>query len=113
MFFAEFEPFEGRTKYAELEGGGYYAGRLGVIEALHSMRRQCRAVIFREIGEGYTVPVGVWEVRENARNAMKSRPTKCSSLQEALQLLATRLKRPIPAYVAKSRVLGQKKMTDY
>ncbi|MEK6923747.1 MAG: hypothetical protein AABW54_00730, partial [Candidatus Micrarchaeota archaeon] len=22
----EFEPFEGRTKYAELEGGGYYAG---------------------------------------------------------------------------------------
>ncbi len=109
----ESEPFEGRTSYAEREGGGYYAGRLGVVEALHKMKRQARAVVFREIGEGYTVPVGVWEVRENSRNAMKQPPTKCSTLSEALTVLSTRLKHPIAAYTAKSAVLGQKKMTDY
>ncbi|OIO25270.1 hypothetical protein AUJ14_04605 [Candidatus Micrarchaeota archaeon CG1_02_55_22] len=109
----EYEPFAGRTKYAESEGGGYYAGRLGVIEALHRMRRQARAIVFREIGEGYTVPVGVWEVRENSRHAMQTPPTKCSTLREALAVLATRLKRPISAYIEKSTILRQRRLNEW
>ena len=42
----EYEPFSGRVKYAELEGGGYYAARLGVCEALDRMKRQARVVVF-------------------------------------------------------------------
>lgn len=109
----EYEPFEGRSDYAELEGGGYYAGRYGVIEALHKMRRQARCVVFREIGDGYQVPVGVWQVRENVRKAMQNLPTKISSLREAMELLSKRLKIPVLEYFAKSRVLGQKKMMDF
>ncbi len=110
---SEFEPFEGRTSYAELEGGGYYASRLGVVEALFAMGRQARVVVFREVGEGYQVPAGVWQVRENVRQAMRCPPAVCSSLSEALELLGTRLKRPVQSYVSRSRVLAQKRMSAW
>ena len=109
----EYEPFEGRSDYAELEGGGYYAGRYGVAEALHAMRRQARCVVFREIGDGYQVPVGVWQVRENVRKAMEQKPLELASLKEALEILSGRLKIPVKEYFSKSRVLGQKKMLDF
>ncbi len=63
----ESERYRGRSDYALKEGGGYYAARLGVLEGLSKIRRQACAIIFREIYEGYVVPVGVWEVRENVR----------------------------------------------
>ena len=109
----EYEPFWGRSDYAETEGGGYYAGRFGVIEALHVMQRQARCVVFREIGPEYRVPVGVWEVRENARHAMASAPTKFSSLQEAFAELRRRLRNPLEAYLAKSIVLRQKRLSEF
>ncbi|MBI4014941.1 MAG: hypothetical protein HY365_03220, partial [Candidatus Aenigmarchaeota archaeon] len=46
----EYEPFYGRTAYAEKEAGGYYASRLGVTEGIVKLDRQCKAVVFREIG---------------------------------------------------------------
>lgn len=110
---AEYEPFEGRSDYAELEGGGYYAGRYGVAEALQKMRKQARCVVFREIGDGYQIPVGVWQVRENVRKAMQSPPAKTNSLNDALEILSKRLKIPVNEYFSKSRVLGQKKMLDF
>ena len=45
----EYEGFKGRKQYAADEGGGYYAARLAVAEALHKMRRQAGVVVFREI----------------------------------------------------------------
>ena len=109
----EHEPFEGRRGYAELQGGGYYASRLGVIEGLHLMRKQARCVVFREVAEGYIVPMGVWQVRENVRKAMRSTPLKCGSLQEALEVLSTRLRHPISEYVKRSQVLAQKRMSAW
>ena len=110
----EYEPYEGRSDYASLEGGGYYAGRVSAAEALHSMRRQAKVVIFREIGVGYTVPVGVWEVRENARNAFKKgADAKFATLKEAISYLKTRLKHPMSAYLSKSRIMPQSRLTSY
>ncbi|MCK4491925.1 MAG: hypothetical protein KAU03_04830, partial [Candidatus Altiarchaeales archaeon] len=77
----EYEGFKGRTTYAMKEGGGYYAGRIAVVEKLYMMRKQARAVIFREISEGYVIPVGVWEVRENVRRALEKKPRKFSTSQ--------------------------------
>jgi hypothetical protein len=109
----EYEPFEGRTAYAEQEGGGYYAGRLGCLEGLQSFGRQARVVVFREISEEYKIPVGVWEVRENARQAMKNAPAKFQTLQEAFFELRKRLKNPLEKYLENSIVLRQKKITDF
>ncbi len=111
----EYEPYGGRSDYAESEGGGYYAGRLGAAEALFNMRRQGRVVIFREIGEGYAVPVGVWEVRENCRNAFRSGPVaRFPSLKEALSFVKPRLRlKSLSAYLSKSRILSQSRLAQY
>jgi hypothetical protein len=109
----EYEPFRGRTKYADRQTGGYYAARLGVVERLHAIKRQARIVSFREVYEGYVVPVGVWQVRENVRNAMKSGCRKFATLKEALDYIRPRLKIPLEEYRKKSQILRQRRLEDF
>lgn len=109
----EYEPFSGRTSYAELQGGGYYASRLGVVEALKSMKRQARVVVFREVYEGYQIPLGVWVVRETVRNAFKKPPLKFSTLQEALKCIDSKLRLSIEEYKKQSKILKQKRLHDF
>lgn len=109
----EHEPFQGRTGYAMKEGGGYYAGRIGVIEALEGMRKQARAVVFREISEGYIMPVGVWEVRENVRHAFKNPPMKFATLKEALRHINSKLGLPIKEYLKRSEILKQRRLNEW
>ncbi|MFA5929677.1 MAG: hypothetical protein WC861_02240 [Candidatus Micrarchaeia archaeon] len=113
FFSEEHEPYGGRSDYAERQGGGYYAARLGVVEALYRMRRQARAIVFREIGTGYTVPVGVWEVRENVRHAFENAPQKFATREEALAHIASRLAVPLSEYMRKSKVLLQRRLTEF
>lgn len=109
----EYEPFDGRTKYAEGQGGGYYAARLAVAEALRSMGRQARALVFREIYEGYTVPMGVWVVRETARNAMKTSVGRFSTREDALREVSSRLRIPLSSYAKQSKILSQRKLVEF
>lgn len=110
----EYEPFEGRSDYAETEGGGYYAGKMAVAEGLATrIRRQGRVIVFREIYDGYKCPVGVWEIRQTVRHAFDSRCEKFSTLKDALGVLSTRLKHPTSTYYQKSRIMSQRKLADY
>ncbi len=109
----EYEPFGGRTNYAELEAGGYYASRIACVEKLHEMRRQARVVVFREVYEGYVVPLGVWVVRETARSAYKKKPMVFSTQKEALEYIQTRIRIPVQEYRKKSRILGQRRLFDF
>jgi hypothetical protein len=109
----EYEPFSGRKGYAELQGGGYYASRLGVAEGLAGLRRQARAVVFREVYEGYTVPLGNWQILENVRNAFRQPFKEFSSRQEALEHIDSRLRLPVRDYMACSRLLGQSRLADF
>ena len=74
-----------RRRYAENVGGSYYATRLAVLEKLREMKRIATVLVLREVREGYYAPLGVWQVRENVRNALRSRPLEFSSLKEALE----------------------------
>jgi len=78
------EPFEGRTTYASV-GGCYYSTRLAVAEALERMEKQASALVLREIRPGYVLPVGVWNVRESVRAALRTQPTIFDDFQHALQ----------------------------
>jgi hypothetical protein len=78
------EPFEGRTTYASV-GGCYYSTRLAVAEALEKMGRQASSLVLREIRQGYVLPVGVWNVRESVRAALRTQPTSFDNFQRALQ----------------------------
>ncbi len=109
----EYEPFEGRTTYATREGGGYYAGRIACVEHLYKIQRQARTIVLREISDEYQVPLGVFQVRENCRAALKNKPRTFETRDELIEELKKRLKRPIEQYTTTSRVLSQRKLTDF
>jgi hypothetical protein len=114
--FSDWEGNNGRTTYAEI-GGCYYSARLAVCEQLVKERRQARVIVLREARPGYIMPVGVWQVRENVRNAVKHMPYKYNTLNEALNRIASRLEIPLKRWIIQSELLKnalfQKKITDF
>jgi hypothetical protein len=78
------ESYEGRTTYASI-GGCYYSCRLAAAEALERMHRQAAVLVLREARPGYILPVGVWNVRESVRAALKTPPAIFDTFQQALQ----------------------------
>ena len=113
---ADSELFKGRKNYASNVSGAYYAARLAVAEFLHEKRRQCKAIVFREIGEDYNTPLGVWVIRESIRNALRKKPLRFFDLELALNFLSKKLTVPIKNYVIESKILGdlkQKKLSDF
>jgi len=113
MVIEEYEPYKGRTRYADKQGGGYYAARFGVVEQLYQRRRQARVLVFREIGDGYTIPLGVWQVRENVRRAMQTKPVRFNTMQEALNYCSSKLKLSLKTYKSQSELLRQRRVSDF
>jgi len=116
VMFSSWEGYEGRTTYADM-GGCYYAARLAVSEHLAKERRQATVIVLREAHPGYIMPVGVWQVRENVRNAMKQTPLKYNTLDEALARIASQFQIPLQRWINSSKLLQdaifQKKLTEY
>lgn len=102
---SDHEFHRGRTKYASI-GGCYYAARLAVAEHLTLRGRQAGAVILRESHPGYIMPVGVWNVRENVRAALREKPHRFETLRDALAFTATRLAIPTGRWIRNSAILG-------
>ncbi len=88
---SDYEPYDGRTSYADNITGAYYAARLAVLEYLARLKRQAKALVVREITPEYWMPVGVWQIRENVRQTMSSRPIRYDSLRQALDEIDLRL----------------------
>lgn len=116
VMFGDWEDYEGRTTYAEI-GGCYYAARLAVCELLTKEKRQATAIVLREAHPGYIMPVGVWQVRENVRNAMRQKPFTFNTLDEVLRFIAGRFQIPLQRWIMRSKLLKdalfQKKITDF
>jgi hypothetical protein len=116
FLFSDWEGFDGRTTYAEI-GGCYYSARLAVCEQLVKERRQATAIVLREAHPGYIMPVGVWQVRENVRNAMRQKPSTFNTLDEALKWVAGKFQIPLQRWIMKSELLKnalfQKRITDF
>jgi hypothetical protein len=87
--FSDWEGNNGRTTYAAI-GGCYYSARLAICEQLQREQRQATAIVLREARPGYIMPVGVWQVRENVRNAMKQKPYLFNTLAQSLQFISGR-----------------------
>ncbi len=99
-----YEPFEGRKSYAEI-GGCYYAARLAVSELLEKRQSQAKVIILREVHAGYIMPVGVWNVREHVREALRGKPLEFNDLQSAFAHIATKLEIPLKTWVKYSTLL--------
>ncbi|MCD1295556.1 hypothetical protein CUJ83_11150 [Methanocella sp. CWC-04] len=116
MIISDHEGYEGRNTYASI-GGCYYAARLATSEYLLKEKRQAKVVILREAHSGYIMPVGVWNVRENVRNALKGPYSSFNTLEGALMYIQTRFDIPIKRWTLNSAVLKdsrfQKRLTDF
>ena len=114
--FSDYEGTNGRTTYAQI-GGCYYSARLAVCEQLVKERRQATVIVLREVRPGYIMPVGVWQVRENVRNAVANVPQKYNTIGGALKRISTRLQIPIKRWIQQSAllesILYQKRISDY
>jgi len=114
--FSDWEGNSGRTTYAQI-GGCYYSARLAVCELLTKERRQAMVVVLREARPGYIMPVGVWQVRENVRNAMRQPPFLFKTLDDSLKFIASRFEIPLRRWVQQSEILKnalfQKKISDF
>ncbi len=110
------EFYEGRKEYAEI-GGCYYAARLAVEEKLLDMRRQAEVIVLREALPDYIMPVGVWHVRENVRNALRSQPMNFDNEKEAIEYALSQFNIPKNAWIKGSALLQdffhQRRIDDF
>lgn len=63
--------YSGLDHYPRI-AGAYFAAKLAVLEHLISKKRKCAVIIFREIRPEYVIPLGVWQIREGIRTALRS-----------------------------------------
>ena len=96
--------------------GAYFAAKLGVLEYLNKMKIQAGVVILREIRPEYAIPVGVWQVREGVREAMKKVPIIADDFNHALSLASQKMSISKSEWLAHGNILGlvrQKVLSDF
>ena len=105
IIFSDYEVNSGKKGYSRV-GGCYYTCKMAVLEALAREGKQAGAIVLREAYNGY-VPLGVFNVRENVRNAMNQNPIEFEDMKTALSYISTKLKLPIQKFVKQSDLLKE------
>ncbi|MFH0737795.1 MAG: hypothetical protein V1827_04185, partial [Candidatus Micrarchaeota archaeon] len=105
MVFSDYEEWKPKKGYSSV-GGCYYSCKFAVLEALKRMKKQAGAVVLREAYEGY-VPLGVFNVRENVRNALKGPRREFPSFRDSLNYVSTRLKLPLSRFLDQGSLMRQ------
>ncbi|MCJ7444119.1 MAG: hypothetical protein MUO26_06250 [Methanotrichaceae archaeon] len=105
LIFSDFEYNSGKTGYSSV-GGCYYACKMAVLDGLWRQKIQAGSIVLREAYQGY-VPMGVFNVRENVRNAMLQVPSEFRDLRSALDYLSTKLWLPLKRFEVKSTLLKE------
>ena len=98
----------GRKSYASM-GGCYYAARLAMLEAMLTMRRQAGALVFREVHPGEILPLGVWNVREHVRAALRAPWEPVADLGDLLRRMDATFAIPRDRWLAHSALLHQER----
>ena len=103
LIFSDYESNGGKKGYSRV-GGCYYSCKMAVLEALAREQKQAGAIILREAYAGY-VPLGVFNVRENVRNAMSQPAQEFEDMKTALQHVSERLELPVKRFIQQSDLL--------
>jgi DNA repair protein NreA len=116
IIYSDAEGNSGRTTYAQI-GGCYYSARLATCEQLVKERRQATVIVLREARPGYIMPIGVWQVRENVRNAMRQKPYQFKTLNDSLKFINGRFEIPMQQWIVQGKLirqaLFQKRISDF
>lgn len=96
--------------------GAYFAAKLGVAEYLAEKKLQAGVVILREIRPEYAIPVGVWQVREGIREAMKQNPEFVDTFENALTFASNKMSISKSEWLAHGNIMTlmkQKTLSDF
>ncbi|MDE1726904.1 MAG: hypothetical protein KGH89_06520 [Thaumarchaeota archaeon] len=114
-FGSDFEDAKGLSHYPET-AGAHFASRLAVAEYLLRAKVQAGVMVLREIRPEYAVPLGVWQVREGVRMALKQKPTVMPNFEQGLDLVCKGLSVGKKEWLARSKLQkarNQKSIKDY
>lgn len=103
LVFSDHEIHTKKTEYSHL-GGCYYSCKMAVLEALAREHRQAGAIILREALSGY-VPMGVFNVRENVRSAMRLPGQEFEDVKSALAHIGQTFTLPADRFVQAGALL--------
>ena len=96
--------------------GAFFAAKLGVAEYLLEKKCQASALVLREIRPEYAVPVGVWQIREAIRSAMKNEPYIAENFDDGVTFAAKRMSVSKSEWLSKGNMLSmlkQKSISDF
>ena len=96
--------------------GAFFAAKLGVAEYLLEKKYQASALVLREIRPEYAVPVGVWQIREAIRSAMKNEPYIAENFDDGVTFAAKRMSVSKSEWLSKGNMLNmlkQKSISDF
>ena len=96
--------------------GAYFAAKLAVSEYLLKNKIQAGVLILREIRPEYAIPVGVWQVRQGIREAMKQQPQIVQNFNSALQVASSKTSVSKKEWIANgdiTNLVRQKTLSDF
>lgn len=97
--------------------GAYFAARLAVAEHLSRRRRKAAALVIREIHPEYVMPLGVWQIREGVREALKKPAAPFETFSNAISFACSGLSISEAEILRKSRLWrnrhDQLRITDF
>jgi DNA repair protein NreA len=112
----DFENARGLDHYPSI-AGAYFAAKLGIAEHLSQRRRKAAALVLREIHSDYVMPVGVWQIREGIREAMKNEKMQFESFENALSFACKSLSASRREWIRGSKIFEHRKkqmrITDF
>jgi len=114
-FGSDFEDVKGLSHYPAT-AGAHFASRLAVAEYLLATSVQAGVMVLREIRPEYAVPVGVWQVREGVRMALKQKPIIAYNFEQGLDLACQGMSVDKKEWLARSKLhkaRNQKSIKDY
>ncbi|MBE6511269.1 MAG: hypothetical protein E7Z74_08465 [Methanobrevibacter millerae] len=105
LIYSDYETNGGKKEYS-IVGGCYYTAKMAVLDYLIKIKKQSGLLILREAYEGY-VPLGVFNVRENIKEAMQKPYKEFETLNDALKYGGTKLTIPISKYVKQGTLMNE------
>lgn len=105
LIFSDYETNGGKKEYS-IVGGCYYTAKMAVLDYLMKIKKQSGLLILREAYDGY-VPLGVFNVRENIKEAMQNQYIEFETLEACLEYAGTKLKIPINKYVKQGTLMNE------
>ncbi|MDD5959668.1 MAG: hypothetical protein PUC09_03370 [Methanobrevibacter wolinii] len=105
LVFSDYETNEDKKEYSTV-GGCYYTSKMVVLDALNKMKLQSGLIVLREAYTGY-VPMGVFNVRENMREAMEKPYKEFEDLKSALVYVGKNFKIPLSRYIKTGTLLNE------